>query len=176
VRMNPTTVQNVVTYDTIIDFDNPDLKLFPGMTGYVSIPVSSVLGVDAVPNAALRFKPDLDQKKLAGICGQYGVTGGTCGKGQGAGTGGGGGTGQGGGSGRGGALAPDEAIVWKLRDDNSLEPVKVAMGITDHNFTQVVRGVQGEIKAGDRVVTAGAARVKPAAGPGAGPGGGAGRR
>src|SRR5262249_28038323 len=35
VRMNATTVQNVVTYDTIIDFDNPDLKLFPGMTAYV---------------------------------------------------------------------------------------------------------------------------------------------
>ena len=40
VRMNPTTVQNVVTYDTIIDFDNPELKLFPGMTAYVTIPVA----------------------------------------------------------------------------------------------------------------------------------------
>src|SRR5712672_2763289 len=34
VRMNATTVQNVVTYDTIIEFDNPELKLFPGMTAY----------------------------------------------------------------------------------------------------------------------------------------------
>ena len=41
VRMNATTVQNVVTYDTIVDFDNPDLKLFPGMTAYISIPVAS---------------------------------------------------------------------------------------------------------------------------------------
>ena len=41
VRMNPIRVQNVVTYDTIIDFDNPDLKLFPGMTAYVPIPVAS---------------------------------------------------------------------------------------------------------------------------------------
>jgi HlyD family secretion protein len=32
IRMNPTTVQNVVTYNTIVNFDNPDLKLFPGMT------------------------------------------------------------------------------------------------------------------------------------------------
>ncbi len=36
VRMNPTVVQNVVTYDTIIDFENPSMKLFPGMTAYVS--------------------------------------------------------------------------------------------------------------------------------------------
>ncbi|HMK31156.1 MAG TPA: efflux RND transporter periplasmic adaptor subunit, partial [Terriglobales bacterium] len=57
VRMNATTVQNVVTYDTIIDFDNPDLKLFPGMTAYVSIPVASANDVTKVPNAALRFKP-----------------------------------------------------------------------------------------------------------------------
>jgi HlyD family secretion protein len=38
VRMNPTTVQNVVTYDAIVNFDNPELKLFPGMTAYVTIP------------------------------------------------------------------------------------------------------------------------------------------
>ena len=42
VRMNPTTIQNVVTYDTIIEFANPDLKLFPGMTAYVTIPVATV--------------------------------------------------------------------------------------------------------------------------------------
>ena len=40
IRMNATTVQNVVTYDTIIDFANPELKLFPGMTAYVTIPVA----------------------------------------------------------------------------------------------------------------------------------------
>src|SRR5713226_5593934 len=41
VRMNPTTVQSVVTYDTIIEFANPELKLFPGMTAYVTIPVDT---------------------------------------------------------------------------------------------------------------------------------------
>jgi HlyD family secretion protein len=40
VRMNATTVQSVVTYDTIIEFANPELKLFPGMTAYVTIPVA----------------------------------------------------------------------------------------------------------------------------------------
>src|SRR5437016_7627086 len=57
VRMNPTTVQNVVTYDTIIEFDNPELKLFPGMTAYVTIPVANVQNVLKVLNTALRYKP-----------------------------------------------------------------------------------------------------------------------
>src|SRR5205085_2790654 len=39
IRLNATTVQNVVTYNTIVDFDNPDLKLFQGMTAYVAIPL-----------------------------------------------------------------------------------------------------------------------------------------
>jgi len=57
IRMNPTTVQNVVTYDAIVDFANPELKLFPGMTAYVTIPVATVENVIRLPNAALRFKP-----------------------------------------------------------------------------------------------------------------------
>lgn len=65
VRMNATTVQNVVTYNTIIDFANPDLKLFPGMTAYVSIPVAQVSNVLKVPNGALRYRPDDAQALLA---------------------------------------------------------------------------------------------------------------
>src|SRR5450631_2870127 len=53
VRMNATTVQNVVTYNTIIDFDNPEMKLFPGMTAYITIPVASAADVLRVPNSAL---------------------------------------------------------------------------------------------------------------------------
>src|SRR5882762_8513486 len=56
VRMNPTTVQSVVTYDTIIEFANPEMKLFPGMTAYVTIPVDTVQNVLKVPNTALRYK------------------------------------------------------------------------------------------------------------------------
>src|SRR5437899_10214303 len=52
VRMNPTTVQSVVTYDTIIEFANPELKLFPGMTAYVTIPVDTVQNVLKVSNTA----------------------------------------------------------------------------------------------------------------------------
>src|SRR6516164_4028058 len=57
IRMNPTTVQSVVTYDTIIEFGNPDLKLFPGMTAFVTIPVATVRNALKLPNTALRYKP-----------------------------------------------------------------------------------------------------------------------
>ena len=81
VRMNATVVQNVVTYDTIVAFDNPDRKLFPGMTAYVTIPVARAEDVLKIPNGALRFKPALDAKDLAALCEKYGVTGGVCGGG-----------------------------------------------------------------------------------------------
>ena len=60
VRLNPTTVQNVVTYAAIIDAPNPELKLKPGMTANVTIEVARRDDVLRVPAAALRFKPDAD--------------------------------------------------------------------------------------------------------------------
>lgn len=54
VRLNPTTVQNVVTYDVVITVDNPDETLLPGMTAYVDIAVATHEHVLTVPNAALR--------------------------------------------------------------------------------------------------------------------------
>ncbi len=57
VRNSPTTVQNVVTYDTVIEVSNPDLKLKPGMTANVSIVVARREDVLKIPNAALRFRP-----------------------------------------------------------------------------------------------------------------------
>ena len=63
VRMNATTVQSVVTYDTIIEFANPELKLFPGMTAYVTIPVATVQNVLKLPNTALRYKPPDDHRR-----------------------------------------------------------------------------------------------------------------
>ena len=73
VRMNPTTVQNVVTYDTIIEFDNPDLKLFPGMTAYVTIPVHAAHDVVKVPNGALRFNPDMKPEELRAVLKNNGI-------------------------------------------------------------------------------------------------------
>lgn len=57
IRLNPTTVSNVVTYDVVINVDNPEQILLPGMTAYVSIAVAERKGVLLVPNAALRYKP-----------------------------------------------------------------------------------------------------------------------
>src|SRR5213083_2938840 len=57
VRNAPITVQNVVTYDTLIGVSNPDLKLKPGMTANVSIVVAHKDNVLQIKNAALRYRP-----------------------------------------------------------------------------------------------------------------------
>jgi HlyD family secretion protein len=58
VRNAPVIVQNVVTYNAVIEIANPDLKLKPGMTANVSIKVAHKDNVLKVPNAALRFRPE----------------------------------------------------------------------------------------------------------------------
>lgn len=60
VRYQPTTNQNVVTYTTIVDVDNRDMKLRPGMTANASIITAERRGVLRVPNSALRFNPPKD--------------------------------------------------------------------------------------------------------------------
>jgi HlyD family secretion protein len=60
VRLNPTTVQNVVTYSTIIDVPNPELKLKPGMTANLQVEIARRSNALRVPNAALRFRPTKD--------------------------------------------------------------------------------------------------------------------
>ena len=57
IRLSPTTVQNVVTYNVVVDVDNADLKLLPGMTAFVRINVGEVKNVLKVPNSALRWRP-----------------------------------------------------------------------------------------------------------------------
>ena len=58
IRNAPQVVQNVVTYDAVIDVANPDLKLKPGMTATVSIVTDRRRDVLSVPNTALRFRPE----------------------------------------------------------------------------------------------------------------------
>ena len=57
VRLNPTTQQNVVTYDVVVAVDNADQSLLPGMTAYVNIIIAERKDILIVPNAALRFRP-----------------------------------------------------------------------------------------------------------------------
>jgi HlyD family secretion protein len=57
VRYSPEIISNVVTYTTIVEVDNPEIKLRPGMTATVSIVIGEAKNKLLVPNAALRFNP-----------------------------------------------------------------------------------------------------------------------
>ncbi|MFZ3375032.1 MAG: efflux RND transporter periplasmic adaptor subunit [Chthoniobacterales bacterium] len=158
VRMNSTVVQNVVTYDTIIEFDNPEKKLFPGMTAYVVIPVATAAEVLKVPNAALRFKPDLQPEEILALYRKFGIPEGeestsetkpiaqnrtaaardaTSNQSTKAVSG----------------PRTDTRIVWKLGSGGRLEPVRIKTGITDHTNTELVQRLNGTLKPGDSLVT-----------------------
>lgn len=165
VRMNPTTVQNVVTYDTIIIFDNPDMKLFPGMTAYVTVPVADATNVLKVPNAALRYTPTMTPVELQALLQQNGIqpNAGRRQRTQPA-------------SGDGQAQQQKQAtgvtaILWKMTADKKLAPVQVQTGITDHTYTQVAQLLHGSLNQGDELVVGAAgsgtaASARPAATPG----------
>ncbi|MFL5612512.1 MAG: efflux RND transporter periplasmic adaptor subunit [Gemmatimonadaceae bacterium] len=156
-RMNPTTVQNVVTYDAIIDFQNPDLKLFPGMTAYVTIPVATAENVVKLPNAALRFNPPLSPEQVRALYAKYGIDQERLAT-----------------SADGGDASPaaparrsprtESVVVWKMRPDGTIEPVQLTLGITDHAYTEVTQVLRGSLKPGDDVVTT-AVTSKSASGP-----------
>lgn len=80
VRLEPLAEQNVVTYTTVIDVANPDLKLKPGMTANVTIRIEKKDDVLRVPNAALRFRP-ADEKDVAGRGTAARTSGATAGRG-----------------------------------------------------------------------------------------------
>ena len=149
VRMNPTTVQNVVTYDAVIEFQNPDLKLFPGMTAYVTIPVATVEDVVKIPNAALRYKPSMSPEVVRAFYAKYGIDAAAqpdAAPAAGA---------------RRAAAAPaelrrargEDAVVWKRLIDDTLEPVRISLGITDHTYTEAAGVLTGKLQPGDDVVT-----------------------
>jgi HlyD family secretion protein len=65
IRNAPVTVQNVVTYDVVIQVKNPELKLRPGMTANASILVAQRDHALKIPNSALRFRPEFARKEAA---------------------------------------------------------------------------------------------------------------
>jgi len=161
IRMNATTLQNVVEYDTIITFDNPGNRIFPGMTAYVNIPVDAAHDVLQVPNAALRFKPDLTPEALRALLRKDGLAATPEASSGGRTAGGGGGPH---GAGRQGAAAGNPppavtlhsstALLWKLDPTtHELVPVRVRTGITDFTHTAILAVLKGELQAGDKVVT-----------------------
>lgn len=157
VRMNATTVQNVVTYDTIIEFANPDVKLFPGMTAYVTIPVATVQNVVKLPNTALRYKPPLSPEEILILYKEYGIEASEkkpAGEDSAAAL-----TGTQAGAPAGGmsqnpprAPRADSAVVWKIHADHTMEPVKISLGITDHSYTEVTAVLRGELREGEEVI------------------------
>lgn len=151
VRLNATTVQNVVTYTTVVDFNNPEMKLFPGMTAYVNIPVATASNVVKVPNGALRYKPDLTVDQVNTLYQQAGIVRNAA-------------------AGKGGAKAQQTggqssttAVVWKLTNNKQLEPVQIKLGITDHTTTEVAQVLKGTLNSGDQVITGAAGATQKAA-------------
>src|SRR6266516_293139 len=128
VRNAPITVQNVVTYDTVIGVSNPDLKLKPGMTANVSIIAARKDNVLQIKNAALRYRPT-----EAGAT-EMGSRSPSSRGGRGS-------------SGR--ERTTSERTVYVLSGSQPT-PAQIKTGISDGVVTEVVEG----LKEGDRVVTA----------------------
>jgi HlyD family secretion protein len=154
VRNAPITVQNVVTYDTVIGVSNPDLKLKPGMTANVSIVIAHKDDVLQIKNAALRYRPpDATPVETRST--------GTSRMGRPAG-------------GRSGGVHDGaERTVYVLPSGASRpQPAQIKTGISDGIVTEVVEG----LKKGDRVVTAELSAATAAQSPATNPFGGGSRR
>ena len=170
VRNAPTTTQGVVTYDAVIDVDNTDKALRPGMTANVTFVLEQVADAIKIPNSAVRFKPSREQlmaifpefaaraRGSGGFGGGSGAGSGTGrrrgadgsgassgGRGMAAGEGGMGGPGGPGGP----KLDPDKKMLWKLVDGKP-KRVIVKLGFTDGSSTQLV---EGDIEPGDQLIT-----------------------
>ncbi len=108
VRLEPITVQDVVSYTIIVAVSNPDEKLMPGMTANLSVHAEEKTGVLKVPNAALRFRPspgaetEAPSRQMPEGTNQEG-----------------------------------RKTVWRLAEGGEIEPVPVRTGITDGSFTEV---------------------------------------
>ncbi|MCS7229472.1 MAG: efflux RND transporter periplasmic adaptor subunit [Candidatus Kryptonium sp.] len=155
VRLQPINVQNVINYAVIIDVDNNDLKLRPGMTANVRILIDKRENVLRIPNQALRFKPDPEDKRFAKAMEemqrrreefmkrrqQEGGGPGFFGQAQ---------QGQGGPRFGGGFPGGNRATIWVLDENKNPKPVFVRTGITDGNYTEIVGG---NLKEGDEIIT-----------------------
>jgi HlyD family secretion protein len=131
VRNAAVTVQNVVTYDAIVDVDNAQLELRPGMTANVTFVVAERNDVVRIPNAALRFRPPRDTANPARP------------------------DGAGRNPRRQNAEAPagswaDRKMVYTVDAQNKLQPQRIRVGLTDGSFTELV---EGSVKEGTALVS-----------------------
>jgi len=128
------------------------LKLFPGMTAYVTIPVATVQNVLKLPNTALRYKPPMEPEEVLTLYRRFGIEGGDRKSASDAAAAAEAPQTADGGQNRPRTSRSDTAIVWKLHADNSMEPVKVSLGITDHSYTEVTAVTKGGLKEGDELI------------------------
>lgn len=123
IRNAPQTVQNVVTYDAVIDVSNPDLKLKPGMTANVTFVYAEREDVVTIPNAALRFRPPASA--LNGVdAGAAPVR-------------------------KSRDRSLDQRTAWSLKDGKPQE-LTIKVGVTDGTQSEVL---EGPLQPGDQVIT-----------------------
>ena len=120
VRLSATTTSNVVTYTVIIDADNPEQKLKPGLTATVTIFTQELNNINTIPAAAISFTPDTDvlnqyylQNKITTKIPEI-----KTGKNK-------------------------EKFIWIKNDDNSLVQKPITIGSNDGINIQVVKGLNG---------------------------------
>jgi len=135
-RLAPTVVQNVVTYNVVLDVDNSDELLKPGMTAQVRLVVAKRDNVLRIPTTALRVRlteqdQEAERKRTKGAAQ--------------------------------GALPADDDVafrsasetarlfkVYKLDARNQPQPVDIRAGLSNFRYTEVL---SGELKPGERIVT-----------------------
>jgi HlyD family secretion protein len=126
IRNAATSLQNVVTYDAVIDVDNSDLRLRPGMTANVTVTYADRPQVLSVANGALRFRPPPSLAGSAAPAGSHGH--------------------------KHGGASKDEAearSIWVMRGGTP-QQVSVHTGLSDGTVTEIV---DGDLKEGEEVVT-----------------------
>lgn len=112
VRDASQTIQNVVTYDAVIDVDNGERLLKPGMTADVTFVHARRDDVLLVSNAAIRFRPD--EATVAAMTAGAGAPR--------------------------AELARDQRVVWVAEPSGTAKPVVIRVGLTDGSSTEVVDG------------------------------------
>lgn len=144
IRNAPQTVQNVVTYDAVIDVDNPELKLRPGMTANVTFVYAERPDALRIPNAALRFRPTaemMQDKSSAGATGTAKAANVTRVERP-----------------KPGQPGSNKRTVYVLRGGKP-SPVEITIGISDGSHSEMIEGALAD---GDSVITDTAGGDKPA--------------
>jgi HlyD family secretion protein len=152
-RLNPVNVQNVVTYNVVINVNNPEQTLKPGMTANLTITIDERNNVLKVPNSALRFRPQNANNQAGNNSGGVNATGQGQGRRRQQGDNASGANG-----GNDSNFAPASApvlpgqtrIVWVLGQDGQPQSRRIKVGLSDGASTEVV---EGNLNEGDMVIT-----------------------